>query len=133
MTARSDLPGHFRAQLPPSGTSAGQAAGAVRSGSARRPGPLTTSRPQPVPTLVTDRWRTWVRCALDLQDDTTVQVSQHRCRHVDCAPVVTVLAVLRPGAPLARTIALPAAQICATDVLHAFDDRPPTLAARSTL
>ena len=132
MTARSTAPEHFRAQLPLPGTSAGQAAGTFRTGGASRPGPLTTSKPQPVPTVVADRLRTWVRCVLDLSDDITVQVSQLRCRDAGCAPVETVLAVLRPGAPLGRTIALPADQICAADVLHAFDDRPTIPSARST-
>lgn len=87
-----------------------------------RPGPLTTDRPQPVPPDVAERLRGWVRCVLDLPDDTAVQVSQLRCRDTACAPVETVLAVLRPGAPLARTLALPADRVCSTDVLSAFDD-----------
>lgn len=71
-----------------------------------RPGPLTTTRPAPVPSDVADRLRAWVRCRLDLPDDVVVvQVSQVRCRDEQCGPVETVLAVLRPGAPLARTSA----------------------------
>lgn len=89
-----------------------------------RLGPLTTDRPAPVPREVAERLRGWVRCALDLSDDVVVQVSQLRCRDEGCAPLETVLAVLRPGAPLARTVPLPAAQVCAADVLTAFDDLP---------
>jgi len=59
---------------------------------------------------------------LDLPEDVAVQVSQLRCRDSACAPVETVLAVLRPGAPLARTVPLPAAQVCAADVLTAFNN-----------
>jgi hypothetical protein len=70
---------------------------------------------------VAERLRGWVRAALDLPDDVVVQVSQLRCRDEGCAPVETVLAVLRPGAPLARTVPLPAESVCAADVLTAFD------------
>jgi hypothetical protein len=70
--------------------------------------------------VVAHRLQRWVRCVLDLPEDVAVQVSQLRCRDAGCAPLETVLAVLRPGAPLARTVPLPADQICATDVLHAF-------------
>lgn len=85
------------------------------------PGPLTTDRPRAVPPDVAERLRAWVRCALDLDDDVVIQVSQLRCRDEGCAPVETVLAALRPGAPLARTLPMPAADVCARDVLTAFD------------
>lgn len=90
-----------------------------------RPGPLTSVRPGPVPADVSARLRGWVRCVLDLPEDVAVQVSQIRCRDEGCAPLETVLAVLRPGAPLARTVPLPAVSICAADVLTAFEDRNP--------
>lgn len=84
------------------------------------PGPLL-GRPDPVAPAVADRLRGWVRAALDLSDDDVVTVTQLACRDAGCAPVETVLTVLHPGAPHSRTVPLPAAQICAADVLSAFD------------
>jgi hypothetical protein len=86
--------------------------------------PLLSSPLDPVPRDVAQRIRGWVRAVLDLTDDAPVTVTQLACRAGGCAPVKTVLAVLRPGAPLARTLPLPAAKVCAADVLLAFNDHP---------
>jgi hypothetical protein len=86
-----------------------------------KPGPLLGTRLDPVRPDVAARLRDWVRAVLDLTDDVVVTVTQLTCRDSDCAPVETVLAVLHPGAPLSRVLALPAAQVCAADVLRAFD------------
>lgn len=87
------------------------------------PGPLLSTRPDRVPPEVVDRLRGWVRAVLDLTDDDVVTVTQLTCRDSGCAPVETVLAVLRPGAPVSRTLPKPAGQLCAADVLFAFDPR----------
>ncbi len=84
------------------------------------PGPLL-GRPDPVAPAVAARLRGWVRAALDLSDDDVVTVTQLTCRDAGCAPVETVLTVLHPGAPDSRTVPLPAAELCAADVLSAFD------------
>lgn len=89
-----------------------------------RPVPLTTKTALPVPSEVADRLRDWVRFVLDLPQETLVQVSQLRRHDTGPAPMETVLAVLRPGAPFARTIPLPAGQVCAADVLTALHDLP---------
>lgn len=83
--------------------------------------PMLGTRPDPVPPEVSGRLRTWVRATLDLTDDETVTVTQLACRDTGCAPVETVLAVLRPGAPVSRTLPMPAASVCAVDVQRAFD------------
>lgn len=84
-------------------------------------GPLLGTRLDPVQPDVAARLRDWVRAVVDLTDDVAVTVTQLSCRDSDCAQVETVLAVLHPGAPLSRVLALPAAQVCAADVLRAFD------------
>ncbi|GAA4736549.1 hypothetical protein GCM10023328_16240 [Modestobacter marinus] len=78
------------------------------------------ARPAPVPPDVLDRLRRWVRTTLGLGADETVLVSQLRCRDAGCAPVETVLAVLRPGDRLSRTVPLPADWISVADVQRAF-------------
>ena len=94
-------------------------------------GPLLNSRPDPVDPDVRDRLRDWVRAALDLHPDEVVTITQLACHDRGCAPVETVLTVLRPGAPESRTLPLPAAQVCLRDVLTAFD-HPPSPDLRST-
>lgn len=86
--------------------------------------PLFSSRPEPVPLEVASRLRGWVRAVLDLPAGDVVTVTQLACRDSSCAPVETVLAVLRPGAPLSRTVPLPADKLCADDVLRAFESQP---------
>lgn len=86
------------------------------------PGPLLGSRLDPIPPDVTSRLRGWVAAVLDLQDDEVVRVSQLACRDSACAPTETVLAVLRPGAPISRVLPMPATQVCAADILAAFHD-----------
>lgn len=86
------------------------------------PAPEMTQPPLPVPLEVADRLRDWVRFVLDLPPDTAVQISELRCHDTSSAPVETVLAVLRPGSPFARTVPLPAGQVCAADVVAAFHD-----------
>ncbi len=86
------------------------------------PGPLLR-RPDPLSPDLAARLRGWVRAVLDLSDDDVVTVTQLTCRDAVCAPVETVLTVLHPGAPLSCTVPLPAAQVCAADVLTAFDNR----------
>lgn len=95
-------------------------------------GPLHGSRPDPLAPDVTDRLRGWVRAVLDLHPDEMVTVTQLACRDNGCAPLETVLSVLRPGAPLSRTVPLPATQICIGDVLAAFVAMNSTLDLRST-
>jgi len=95
------------------------------------PGPLLSNRPDPVDPDVRDRLRDWVRAALDLHPDEVVTIAQLACRDQGCAPVETVLTVLRPGAPESRTVPLPASQVCLRDVLTAFD-RPSSPDLRST-
>lgn len=73
---------------------------------------------------VTDRVRGWVRYVLDLDDEVAVLVTQLACRDAGCSPVETVLAVLHPDAPQSRTLAGPAAELCASDVV--VQDRPPS-------
>lgn len=84
-------------------------------------GPLLGARPAPVPFEIADRLRRWVRTHLDLDEDVTVAVTQLRCRDTGCAPVETVLAVHRPGAPLSAVVPLPADEVCVADVQRAFD------------
>lgn len=86
---------------------------------------LLLRRPDPVPPLITSRLRGWVQAVLDLPDDEVVTVSQLACRDAGCAPIETVLTVLRPGAPVVGRIPLPAARVCASDVLYAFDPSRP--------
>jgi hypothetical protein len=86
--------------------------------------PLFSSRPEPVPLEVASRLRDWVRAVLDLPADDIVTVNQLSCRDSSCAPVETVLGVLRPRAPLSRTIPMRADKLCADDVLRAFEAQP---------
>jgi len=87
-------------------------------------GPVLAPRPTPVSPEVRDRLRRWVRTCLDLAEDETVTVTQLACREAGCAPVETVLAVLRPGAPLHRTVPLPADAVSVADVQRAFTTTP---------
>lgn len=88
------------------------------------------SRPAPVPPDVTDRLRRWVRVVAGLGEDDVVTVTQLACRDSGCAPVETVLAVLRPGAPLHRTLPLPAEQVSVADVRAAFGPAPDGVSGR---
>lgn len=83
-------------------------------------GPLLTTRPSPLPPEVGDRLRGWVRAVLALDADEVVTITQLACPDNACAPVETVLTVLRPGRPLSRAVPLPAARVGAADVLSAF-------------
>ena len=83
-------------------------------------GPLLTTRPVALPPEVVDRLRGWVRAVLALDPDEIVTITQLTCRDAGCAPVETVLTVLRPGRPLSRTVPLPAADVRAAEVMAAF-------------
>lgn len=85
-----------------------------------KPSTLLGSRPDPVPPEVAGRLRHWVRTCLALGEDDVVMVTQLACRDAGCSPVETVLAVLRPGAPLRRTVPLPAELVSIAHVQHAF-------------
>lgn len=82
--------------------------------------PVLASRPAPLDADLSARVKTWVRSALDLGDDVAVVVSQLTCREPGCPPLETVLAVLQPGATRSVHLPLPAAQLTADDVQHAF-------------
>ncbi|MEI4270156.1 hypothetical protein TEK04_00330 [Klenkia sp. LSe6-5] len=82
--------------------------------------PGLPSRPAHLPPDVVDRLRRWVRTSLDLDLDTAVLVTQLTCRDAGCAPVETVLAVLRPGETVQRTISSPAELVSVADVQRAF-------------
>lgn len=86
------------------------------------PSPLLT-RPARVPVPVLQQLQVWVRAVLDLPEDAHVSVVQLTCPDRGCAPIETVLTVLRPGASWSRTLPLPADRVCAADVLSAFDRR----------
>ena len=81
---------------------------------------VRSRRPEPVPAEVLTRLRRWVRTCLALGDDDTVMVTQLACPDADCAPVETVLAVLRPGNAVRRTLPMPADAISVADVQRAF-------------
>ncbi|WNV76975.1 nitrate reductase [Geodermatophilus sp. DSM 44513] len=85
-----------------------------------RPHPALVRRPEPIPPAVRDRLRRWVRTALALDEEVPVSVTQLRCPEAGCAPVETVLAVLLPGAPLHRTLPLPAELVSVASVEDAF-------------
>jgi hypothetical protein len=62
---------------------------------------------------------------LDVDDDTTVMISQLACTEPGCPPIETVVAVLSPGVPPRRwTLHLPVEQIT-TDDLSAMLTTPP--------
>ena len=87
-----------------------------------RPDLVFGTRPAPPPPEVVARLRRWVRTHLDLAEDDPVTVTQLACRGVSCAPIETVLAVLRPGAPLRRTFPLPAELVSVAHVQQAFTE-----------
>lgn len=88
-------------------------------------------RPDPLPPDLVDRLRRWVRTCLGLDENDVVMVTQLACRDAGCAPVETVLAVLRPGAPLRRTLPMPADAISVADVQQAFATTDPVDLCRS--
>jgi hypothetical protein len=51
-----------------------------------------------IPLEQADRIKTWTREALQLNDETTVMVTELECREPGCPPIETVIAVLKgPG------------------------------------
>lgn len=76
----------------------------------------------PVPPDVLARLRRWVRTCLDLRADDTVMIAQVRGHDSDSPSVATALTVLRPPAPVRRTIPLPADLVSVADVQRAFAD-----------
>lgn len=95
------------------------------------PLPAPGRRPEPIPPAVRDRLRRWVRTALVLDEQVPVTVTQLRCPEAGCAPVETVLAVLQPGAPVHRTLPLPAELVSVASVAEAFAGAAPTTGRRA--
>ena len=89
-------------------------------------------RPAPPPPDVVARLRRWVRTCLGLSEEDPVTVTQLACREAGCAPVETVLVVLRPGEPLHRSIPLPADLVSVADVQRAFAAVPDDSRGRSS-
>ena len=73
-----------------------------------------------------------MRTHLALAEDDTVTVTQLACRDAGCSPIETVLAVLHPGAPLHRTIPLPAELVSVADVQQAFAAEAPGATSASS-
>ena len=59
---------------------------------------IGTSRPRPDIEQIR-RIKAALRQALDLSEDATITVTELACLEEDCAPVETVLGLLRPGEP----------------------------------
>lgn len=78
--------------------------------------------PEPVPPDVRDRVRRWVRTCLGLRANEPVSVTQVACRGAGGLPVETLVALIRHGAALRRTIPLPADLVSVADVQLAFAD-----------
>lgn len=77
------------------------------------PGSLPPADPQRLALV-----RSWVRAALDLDDETHIMVTELACTERDCPPVETVFAVLEPGARRQWTVHGPVASLTEADVLR---------------
>lgn len=65
-----------------------------------------------------DRVRGWLRATFALDDETTVSITELRCREPGCPPVESVIAIMRPGCSIERhTLAMPTAAISEADVV----------------
>lgn len=72
-----------------------------------------------------------VRCVLELDGDATVVVQELACRDSGCAPVETVVAVLRSGAsPRQWTLPCPVVDIHADQLATVLLTRPSVAATR---
>lgn len=70
-----------------------------------------------IPLEQADRIKTWTREALQLNDETTVMITELECREPGCPPIETVIAVLRgPGNTQQYKIHKTADEISLSDV-----------------
>jgi len=65
---------------------------------------------------VSRRVKGWVTEAFDVEPDATVMVTELACSEIDCPPVETMIAILRPGHQRRFTIHRPMCEVTEADI-----------------